>query len=385
MKTFAVQYLEYAPPDVTPVQVRKRLRQAFDLLPINLVILGWDLPVQLEDAVAIETSQHNATLYRWHPLLASDTGFALPTEWQPINLRGEAVPGFKGLPEFTFLCPNRTDVQDWIAERIEVAAQRGIYQGLFFDRMRFPSPVENPEVHLACFCRQCQRIAFDSALDLEAVRLLIEQYLTIVDRSKAFTQTLFKPTDDPLLESFFSFRSNSISRVIQYAAKLTRSYGLNIGLDCFSPSLTRMVGQDLSTLNKSCDWIKLMTYPRVFGPAGLPFELNALSEWLKARYNIDETEATQIVNEASGLFLRPNGLGSESITHEIQHGRTAGITNLFMGIALVELKGIHTSTSEQVQSDVVACRGANADGLVLSWDLWHIQLDTLNLVRKMIM
>ena len=145
MKTIAVQYLEYAPPDTTPEQVRERLRQAIDNLPISIVILGWDLPPQLEETVAEETARHNASLYRWHPLLASDAGFGLPEEWSPINLRGETVPGFKGLPEFTFICPNRSDVQEWIAERIEVAAGRGLYQGIFFDRMRFPSPAENPE------------------------------------------------------------------------------------------------------------------------------------------------------------------------------------------------------------------------------------------------
>src|SRR5688500_1885074 len=126
MPTIAVQYLEYAPRDATPAKVRERLRQSFELLPISIVILGWDLSPRLEEAVAEETARHKAALYRWHPLLASDAGFALPSEWQPINLNGEPVPGFRGLPEFTFICPNRTDVQEWIAERIEVAAQRGI-------------------------------------------------------------------------------------------------------------------------------------------------------------------------------------------------------------------------------------------------------------------
>ncbi|HXQ33295.1 MAG TPA: hypothetical protein VN843_04660, partial [Anaerolineales bacterium] len=107
MTTFAVQYLEYAPRDATPSKVRERLRRAFELLPISIVILGWDLPPRLEEAVAEETTRHKAALYRWHPLLASDAGFALPLEWQPINLHGEPVPGFKGLPEFTFICPNR--------------------------------------------------------------------------------------------------------------------------------------------------------------------------------------------------------------------------------------------------------------------------------------
>jgi hypothetical protein len=367
MKTIAAQYLEYTPRAATPAKVRQRLREAFEVLPISMIILGWDLPPRLEDAVAEETARQQATLYRWHPVLASDAGFELPTEWQPINLHSEPIPGFKGLPEFTFICPNRTDVQGWIAERIEVAAQRGIYQGLFFDRMRFPSPAENPETYLACFCKYCQRIASDSGLDLEAVRRHIRSYLTNGNHARALLQALFTSTDDSLLETFFNFRSNSITHIVQYATKLASAHGLKIGLDCFSPTLTRMVGQDLSALDKSCDWIKLMTYPRVFGPAGLPFELNALAEWLRSKNMLNKTEATDIVGRASGLFP---SLDSASIAHELQRGRNAGITNLLAGIALVELEGIHQPTLEQIQADFNACQ--DADGLVLSWDLWNI-------------
>jgi len=380
MKTIAAQYLEYAPAEATPAKVRERLRQAFDLLPISILILGWDLPDRQEEAVAEETARQDAALYRWHPLLASDAGFALPAEWQPVSLRGEPVPGFKGLPEFTFICPNRADVQDWIAERIEVVAGRGIYQGLFFDRMRFPSPVEDPERHLACFCKHCQRIASDSGLDLEVVRRSLESLFADTNRLKTFIQSLFAPSDDSLLELFYRFRLDSITKAIQYAAKLSRSHGLNIGLDCFSPCLTRMVAQDLSALNQSCDWIKLMTYPRVFGPAGLPFELRALAEWLRTRQDFSEREAIQLVNEASSLSFTPNGLDSESIAHEIQRGRDVGITNLLAGIALVELEGIHSSTPQQIESDVSACR--EADGLVLSWDLWHVKPQTLKTIRQ---
>ena len=378
MRTIAVQYLEYAPPGATPAKVRERLRQAFELLPISIVILGWDLPPRLEETVAEETARHKAALYRWHPLLASDAGFALPVEWQTINLRGKPVGGFKGLPEFTFICPNRTDVQEWIAERIEVAAQRGTYQGLFFDRMRFPSPAEDPERHLGCFCKYCQRIASDSGLDLEAVRRQIETYLTDADRAEIFIRTLFTQTDNSLLESFFAFRFNSITHIIEYAAKLGRTHGLNIGLDCFSPTLTRMVGQDLSALNKTCDWIKLMTYPRVFGPAGLPFEFHALSNWLSTRYHLDETAADKIMREATGLSFSKDGLESESIAHEIHRGRNAGITNLLAGIALVEVEGVHVPTVEQIRSDLAACK--DADGLAISWDLWHVKPEYLNLI-----
>lgn len=372
MKTIAAQFLEYAPRDATPAQVRGRLRDAFDTLPLSIIILGWDLPQRLEDAVAEECAAHHSALYRWHPLLASDAGFVLPEEWQPVNIYSEPVPGYKDLPEFTFMCPNRSDVQEWIAERIEAATQRGIYQGLFFDRMRFPSPAEDPEGHLACFCKSCRRIASDSGLDLEAARRHIMSYLTEADTAKDLTQAFFIPAEDSLLDSFFRFRANSITYIIQYASKLARSHGLHVALDCFAPTLTRMVGQDLPALDKHCDWIKLMIYPRVFGPAGLPFELKALSEWLKSRHGLSETEAVEVVGRASGVSLSEAGLDSQSIAHEIQRGRQAGVTTLFAGIALVEMEGIHRLTLEQVEADLAICYDMDVDGLALSWDLWHI-------------
>jgi hypothetical protein len=225
---------------------------------------------------------------------------------------------------------------------------------------------------MACFCKYCRRVASDSGLDLEAARRQIAACLTDADCAKDFTRSLFTLSEDSLLESFFQFRSNSITHIIQYASKLARSQGLHIGLDCFSPALTRMVGQDLAALDKHCDWIKLMIYPRVFGPAGLPFEWKALSEWLEGRYNVRETEAAEVVGKASGLKFSATGLDSNSLAHEIRRGRKEGVTNLFAGLALVELEGVHHLTVEQAGADLAVCHSMEVDGLMLSWDLWHI-------------
>jgi hypothetical protein len=191
---------------------------------------------------------------------------------------------------------------------------------------------------------------------------------------------LFRPLDEPLLEAFFDFRSNSITRTVQYAARLARQEGLNVGLDCFSPSLARMVGQDLSTLDKCCDWIKLMTYPRVFGPAGLPFELNALSAWMRAQYDLKETEASEIIARASDLRLSQSEFDSRALAHEIQRGRDAGVTNLFAGLALVEVEGVHHLIPDQVAADLAVCHSLDVEGVVLSWDLWRIPRPYLSIV-----
>jgi hypothetical protein len=286
------------------------------------------------------------------------------------------------MPEFTFICPNRSAVADFLSERVEIVATSGLFQGIFLDRIRFPSPSHDPLWNLACFCDHCFRLAEDTELDLGYVRSFIQ--LLPADQ---FVRKLFVQTDNTgsPLESFLDFRSSCITRTVQTVSRQAHSHNLSIGLDCFSPTLTRMVGQDLSTLNGTADWLKIMSYPRVFGPAGLPFELLGLVEWL-TRKGINEIKALQLLSYASQLTLPASkiemahaGLGSESITHEIQLGYKSGVSNLLAGIALVKREKIHESTPEQIQADIKAAR--NADGLAISWDLWHTPLEYLDTIR----
>ena len=46
---------------------------------------------------------------------------------------------------------------------------------------------------------------------------------------------------------------------------------------------------------------------------------------------------------------------------------------------MVEVKDLHESTLAQIDADLASCRAA--DGLVLSWDLWRVPTDRLELVR----
>jgi hypothetical protein len=390
MTTFAVQYLENPPADISLTEIRQRLRDAFSRLPISLVLLGWDLPERIEDIVAEETTRYDAQLFRWQPLLCSDTSALLPPQWVTIGLDGNPVAGHGGMSSFTFMCPNRPGVSEFIEERLESALSRGIYQGFFFDRMRFPSPTVDPSAHLACFCNGCARLAADSGLDLKTVRRQIESLLADASGAKVLTRSLFGKSGDPTLDTFFEFRKHSITRVVESAAKFAHSNGLGVGLDCFSPALAHMVGQDIPALDHASDWIKIMTYPRVFGPAGLPFELCALINWLSARYYMTESEAIKFISEHSGLDLPLSqkklstvGLGSEVIATETERGRKAGITRLLTGVALVEMQGVHESTRSQLRTDLETCRRAGADGLVLSWDLWYIQPEYLTMIHEL--
>jgi len=162
-----------------------------------------------------------------------------------------------------------------------------------------------------------------------------------------------------------------------------------VGLDCFSPSLARMVGQNIGVLDGYADWTKLMSYGHTLGPSGLPFELGGLADWLVVERGLQETEALSWLSDAADLplpqsrdALRARGVSSETLTIEIRRGREAGIQRLLAGIELVEIQGVAELNEVQITADLQALRTAGAEGLALSWDLWDMPLERLDLVAK---
>ncbi len=397
MKTLAVQYLEDSPyvAEITPGDARARLRDAFDRLPIALVLIGWNVPPALLDACREESAHAGAQFFRWHPLLTGDGTFTPRPEWQTIGLDGSPVAGFQGMPEFTFVCPNRPAVHEAVLSHLHDEIRRGDYEGIFLDRIRYPSPAADPARLLACFCDDCHRAAADEGLDLKATRQHIRTLLTMPERIPAFVRILFDPStsvaSDPALaalRAFLDFRTRSVTRFVQTATDLVYSAGLEVGLDCFSPALTPLVGQSLDALAPHCAWIKIMSYAHALGPSGLPFELSDLADWLVTQQSTGEAKALEWLSLATRLplpptraMLRENGLSPGALAAETRRGRAAGVSALLAGIELVEMEGVCQLKQTQIAADVDAFRTAGADGLVLSWDLWHIPLERLELVR----
>jgi len=397
MKTFAVQYLEDGPgvAAIAPGDARARLRAALERLPISYVLLGWNLPPALVGACREEAICAGAQLFRWHPLLTGDGTFVPRPEWQTVGLDGNPVPGFRGMPEFTFVCPNRPAVREAALSHLYDVLQCGDYQGVFLDRIRYPSPAADPARLLACFCDDCRRAALAERLDLEAIRQHIRTLLATPERIPAFVRALLDPlapeTLDPdlaALGAFLDFRARSVTRFVQASADLIHAKGLAVGLDCFSPALARMVGQELDGLASHSEWIKIMSYGHTFGPAGLPFELLGLADWMVVQQSASETEALERLSLATRLplpptraALREDGLTPDALAAEVRRAHAAGVGTLLAGIELVEMERVTCLNQAQITADLHALRTAGADGLVLSWDLWHIPLERLELVR----
>jgi len=384
---FIAQYLEsYDPQQHTPGRVRQRLREAFSRLPLSIVCTGWAIPPVIIDACAQECSQAGAALYRWHPLLAGDGVFVPRAEWQTFGAGGQEVVGFRRLPEFTFVCPNHPSVPEAVLEHLERSLRGGPYQGVFLDRIRFPSPAGDPANELACFCPACVDRAAREGVDLPALGAEILHLSATENGRLELVAQLFQLGG--ALEAFFAFRQRSIQRLIQAAAGVASQAGCAVGLDTFSPALTRMVGQVLAELSKLCEWVKPMSYAHALGPSGLPFELSALAKWL-ASQGAQEQDALRWLAQASGIALpasmdtlQEQGVSPSTLERETRLARQQCTGRLYPGIALVELPGVNHLAPGQMAEEVRAYRDGGADGMVLAWDLWLIPLERLDQVGK---
>jgi hypothetical protein len=394
----AVQYLEHSPglPSLDKSVLVARLRAAAGVLPFTHLLIGWHLSQSVLEACRQEAERLGLRFLLWQPLLTVGNGHAPITGGQVQGLTGLVVPGYQGQPEFTFLCPNHPAVQEAILTHLEALARAGIYQGFFLDRVRFPSPSHDPLNDLACFCEHCRRKAAEEGLDLPEIRkTLLQQARQAKGRLSLVTALLTGQAGsaDPLqslaISQFISFRQKCISDLLALLIKPLRAAHLEVGLDCFSPSLARMVGQDITSLGQYVDWVKLMTYIHTHAPAGLPYELAGLLHFLTSTTRLRESQALELISQCTGLpmpatlqGLTAQGLHPALIGLELQHGLQATSAPILAGLELVDLPGIVSLNPGQIQADLASIRHQAPHGLAISWDLLHIPLDRLELVAQ---
>jgi hypothetical protein len=392
-----IQYLEYS-PDLAQLDhaiLLERLRDAVKVLPVTHLLIGWSLPPGLLKAFRVEVDRLGLRFLRWQPLLTSDHEIQIVPSWHVEGLDGGKVMGFGGLPAFTFLCPNHPDVRDALMEHLVSLIHTGIYQGFFLDRVRYPSPAFDPEQHMACFCEHCCRKAAEDGLDLPAIRMEILRQTSREEGRIAYVKSLLAgltgfTTDEQAkaVGQMIAFRQRSIQDFIEPIIQLLRSNNMEVGVDCFSPCLAPMVGQDLAGLCRQADWVKLMTYAHTYAPAGLPFELSGLQHYLTHTTRLKEKETLELIHRATGLPLPRDrrsmeiqGLSSAALTTEITRGMETTSSPVLAGIELVDLPGVTRLSPAQIHADLAAVKHVQPAGLALSWDLLHIPLDWLGLVR----
>jgi hypothetical protein len=221
---------------------------------------------------------------------------------------------------------------------LAAVVNRGLYDGIFLEGLREGQPELSPSLEISA---------------------------------------LFGVTGDEAIDAVFRARTHRLLDRLEAASAIVRGAGLELGLDCVSPSLARLFGQDLSFFDYHCDWISVRL-------SALPGELCSLAEALLTQ-GVEEEQALDRIAHAAGMplpptlaALRTEGVAPEILWLEAQRAREAGVTNLVAGLDLSRDR-----TEEHIRGDYRALQTALPNGFLLLPDVGEIQTERLTLLHSL--
>lgn len=388
-----VQFLEggAASAAIDPGAAVTCLRRAADTIPLTDLCLGWNLPQALIAAVSKEAHRQGQRLWLWQPLLSGDGTF-VPRADATIGRDQSPIPWPRGMAEFAFDCPVRPSGRDAALGRLEVGIDRAAWDGVLLDKIRWPSPTRDPAADLTCFCDACWREASAAGVDLEAVvRRLGRGVVGGNARIGLLREVLGIDHEEPLA-SFMSWRSARITETVTEAARLVQtrrgpgSQPMRVALDVFAPSLAWSVGQDIAELAPLGELTKAMVYLGTHGPAGLPYELCGLATWLA---DGGVADPAGVLGEMLGYSLPSHAtvcdgvLAPRVFATEVERLRQLAGGGAAAGIDAVEIAAIAKLDDATLASVTRMAVSANVDP-VLSWDLWAVAPQRLEIVARAI-
>jgi hypothetical protein len=374
--------------------VWRAIDRVTDILPLDILIVGGSEAPEIFRNVTARASRPTRQVFLWYYLLADFPGSA-PAD-QVISWRGVPPEGWGDdeIENFRFGCPNNPAVRRKTLDGLARLVDKYPFDGVFLDKLRFPSPANGLDGLFTCFCKYCTQRAAETGLDLDAVRSALERFPHTGNGTGRPSLPPGAPwledllSQQPLLRAFARFRADSVTSLVEEASAVARRAGLSTALDLFSPVLAPLVGQDYPVLAAGAAWVKPMTYRLTDAPAGLRLELPALAGMLGAHLHRGPDEVLQWarsripgLGSANLRDVSVSGVPLELVAHDLESAvRLSAPTPVYMGLETVSIPDVCEATPATVAQAIAAGQRAGVAGLVMSWDLLDTPLENVRAV-----
>jgi len=167
---------------------------------------------------------------------------------------------------------------------------------------------------------------------------------------------------------FFKAKSDVVSASVKKLSGWFKAEGYRVGLDVFAPFLCPFVGQDMEALSRCCDWIKPMMYRKVYAPAGLPFEIDAL-----CRAGCPGAKESWFYHMANGGRKLPD---ITFLRRDLEEAAARAACPIYPGVEVNRLPQIADIAAEDVAKSGNMLP-EDATDVVLSWNLLCAPEDNL--------
>jgi len=292
----------------------------------------------------------------------------------------------RGDEKFLFNCPSALlNDDEGMSLAVESAREIGA-QGLFLDRIRYPSPANGQEYLGACSCPACKE-AFNREKDLGWPDLAAEAVKWAAYGEEGAGK--FREACKAALD----FRAGMIAAVVSRYSNAAHAAGLRVGLDLLAPALSDYVGQDYALLSRNADFIKPMLYCKAMAPAGLPLEFRLLMGGL-SQSGVDASAARRFAAELSGIedkYLKtiqrggtfPSNLAASEISRAKQKVNRLNDydVDVYAGIELVDHEDYTTKIDEAARNAYL--QALSEENIALCWNILYIPRSHIMAVAKL--
>ena len=170
------------------MEVVERARSIIDL---DILIVGARENPAIFRAMSNPGRRPAKEVFLWYNLLSDIEG--MQESDLVVNWRGERSRGWGGWAEkeaevhetFRFVCPNNPAAKEKTLRRLREMLDRYPFDGVFLDKIRFPSPANGLNEVLSCFCDHCRRAAAAIGLDLASVARSLQEPFVASEASPA--------------------------------------------------------------------------------------------------------------------------------------------------------------------------------------------------------
>ena len=389
--------------------LKNKLATAKEALNLDALMIWSDIDKKDLDLVREICRDFKIKTYLWYSILADISGFKVEQK-QAVEtfdgLRGYGKNGCwdklgEGEEDFLFLCPNDEEHIRRIFDQYQNKIKESGFDGVFLDRIRFPSPSNGFELLFSCFCKSCLKKFFNNyGKDLESYRnqakTVFKNFKTINVNYLQTCQSLSDVIIRDSLKKFYDFRKQNIYQVLKMFADKAKQMGKLVGVDLFAPSLAPLVSQDYQLLAKTCDWIKPMIYCHTSSPAGLPLELYCfIRAILDNNPTLDEGQLIREISRIIGVDLPTqindllkNGVSESIIYIEMQKIKEFNLpekVDIYVGLEAVQIPKVCNIDRSILKKYLESFIKTDTKGIILSWNLLKIPDENLKLAGDILL
>ena len=387
------------PEALHPDRVAGYLGEVAETVPIDILVLGWEDRPDLFTLLTSRRTRLSNEVFLWYPFLSDYPG--LTPAHLVVNARNRTSSGWGGYDgtgireTFKQACPNNPRAVSTSLMHMERLLRTYEFDGVFIDKIRFPSAANGLADVFTCFCAHCEEEASKSGLDLAGVKAALEDRGGPARRGSAqaippgarWLEELI--ADRPLLQRFIRFRADSVNRVLARIRALVEKMEKKIAMDVFSPGLAALVGQDSAFMAGHAEWVKPMIYRFGNGPSSLRSEIPALIRELGAYLGVGRDAVMDWVgSHVNGLRGVPLKEIERVAPLSLLRAETRKAVELFphtpvyLGLETVFIPGVMEIRPEHVEEILEIGTDAGVQGYVLSWDLLHTPIENIVPIKK---